>query len=93
MIYIGTHSNAPCNKPRAVHGFHSLNTIDKGVLQLLVAAGKAAGPLMLGNGEARTPGGDSGSSGQRCRRCLLDASLPVDVARQYLYSLFFYVWL
>lgn len=39
-------------KPHAVHGFHSLNTIDKGELQLLVAAGKAAGPS-----DARERGG------------------------------------
>lgn len=89
MIYIGTNIVMHrVTKPRAVHGFHSLNTIDRGVFQLLVAAGKAAGPSMLGSGEA-----DSGPSGQRRRRCHLDALLPVDVARQYLYSLFFYFWL
>lgn len=91
MIYIETNIVMHrVTKPRAVHGFHSLNTIDRGVFQLLVAAGKAAGPSDARDGEARTR---EAGSGQRRRRCHLDALLPVDVARQYLYFLFIYFWL
>lgn len=94
MIYIGTNIVMHrVTKPRAVHGFHSLNTIDRGVFQLLVVAGKAAGPSDARDGEARTREAGRGPSGQRRRRCHLDALLPVDVARQYLYSLFIYFWL
>lgn len=50
-------------KPRAVHGFHSLNTIDKGVLQLLVAVGKAAGPS-----DAREAGAQTRGRRQRFQR-------------------------